>query len=159
VHFTNICKTWIDVQSSNICPISRSQTYIPQTYYVLISNSQIDVQFSNLCTFSNSQIGIQFSNLCPFSNSQIKIKAYTNIHSGKKGRRFENYKSVINLKTGGERECSGWVSSSCSTCDTCRVTVKRHEHHLICKVIDIIRLSLILMQMSIELISYHMIKT
>jgi hypothetical protein len=39
------------------------------------------------------------------------------------------------LKTGGELCCSGRVSSSCSTSDTRRPTVKlkRHEHHLIWK--------------------------
>ena len=37
------------------------------------------------------------------------------------------------LKTGDELRCSGRASSSCSTCDTLRVTVKRHEHHLIWK--------------------------
>jgi hypothetical protein len=67
----NICKTQIDVrplidiQSSNPCPISTSQTYEPQIY-VSFSNSQIGVQFSNLCPFSNSQIGVQFSNLWSF---------------------------------------------------------------------------------------------
>jgi hypothetical protein len=35
------------------------------------------------------------------------------------------------LKIGDEPRCSGRVSSSCSTSDTRRVTVKRHEHHLI----------------------------
>ena len=29
-----------------------------------------------------------------------------------------------------ELRCSGRVSSSCSTCDTSRVAVKRYEHHL-----------------------------
>ena len=33
-------------------------------------------------------------------------------------------------KTKGELMCSWSVSSSCSTCETRRVTVKRHEHHL-----------------------------
>ena len=33
-------------------------------------------------------------------------------------------------KTGCELRGSGRVSSSCSTCDTRRVTVKRHEHRL-----------------------------
>jgi len=32
------------------------------------------------------------------------------------------------LQTGGKYRCSGRVSSSCSTCDTRGVTVKRHEH-------------------------------
>jgi hypothetical protein len=35
------------------------------------------------------------------------------------------------LKTGSELRCSGRVSSSCSTWDTRRATVKRHEHNLI----------------------------
>ena len=35
------------------------------------------------------------------------------------------------IKTGGVFRCSRMVSISCSTCDTRRVTVKRHEHHLI----------------------------
>jgi hypothetical protein len=39
----------------------------------------------------------------------------------------------IPLKTGGELRCSRRVSSSCSTCDTCHVTVERHEHHLLWK--------------------------
>ena len=49
-----ICKTQIDVQplidvqSSNPGPISTSQTSVSPTY-VLFSNSQIDVQFSNIC--------------------------------------------------------------------------------------------------------------
>jgi hypothetical protein len=34
-------------------------------------------------------------------------------------------------KTRSELRCSGRVSSSSSTCDTRRVTVKRHEYHLI----------------------------
>jgi hypothetical protein len=34
------------------------------------------------------------------------------------------------LKIKGELMCSWSVSSSCSTCETRRVTVKRHEHHL-----------------------------
>ena len=33
------------------------------------------------------------------------------------------------LKSVGELRCSRRVSSFCSTCDTCRVTVKRHKHH------------------------------
>ena len=37
------------------------------------------------------------------------------------------------LKTGDERRCSERVSSSCSISETRRVTVKRHEHHLIRK--------------------------
>jgi hypothetical protein len=37
------------------------------------------------------------------------------------------------LKTGGELRCSWMVNSSCSTCDTHRVTGQRHEHHLIWK--------------------------
>ena len=37
------------------------------------------------------------------------------------------------LKTEGKLRCSGRVSSSCSTFDTRRVIVKRHEHHLIWK--------------------------
>jgi len=35
------------------------------------------------------------------------------------------------LKSGAELMCFGRDSSSCSTTDTRRVTVKRHEHHLI----------------------------
>lgn len=34
-------------------------------------------------------------------------------------------------KNRGELMCSTRVSNSCSTLDTCRVTIKRHEHHLI----------------------------
>ena len=34
------------------------------------------------------------------------------------------------LKSGSELRCSGRASSSCSTSDTRRVTVKGHEHHL-----------------------------
>jgi len=34
------------------------------------------------------------------------------------------------LQIGGEQRCSGKVSSSCSTSDTRRVTVKWHEPHL-----------------------------
>ncbi len=37
------------------------------------------------------------------------------------------------IKTGGELRYPGWVSRYCSTCDTRRVTVKRHEYHLIWK--------------------------
>jgi molybdenum cofactor biosynthesis enzyme MoaA len=38
------------------------------------------------------------------------------------------------LKTGGGGiRCSGRVNSFCSTCNTRRVTVKRHEHHMIRK--------------------------
>ena len=37
------------------------------------------------------------------------------------------------IKTRSELLCCGMVSSSCLTCDTRRVTVKRHEHHLIWK--------------------------
>jgi hypothetical protein len=65
---SDICKTQIDVQplievqSSNPSPISTSQTSVPQIY-VIFSNSQIGIQFSNLCLFSNSQINIQFSKL------------------------------------------------------------------------------------------------
>jgi len=71
IQFINICKTQIDVQplidiqSSNPCLISTSQTTVPQTY-ALSSNSQIGVQFSNLCPFSNSHKGVWFSNLWPF---------------------------------------------------------------------------------------------
>jgi hypothetical protein len=39
----------------------------------------------------------------------------------------------IPLKTDGEVRCSGRVSSSCSTCDTRRVTLKEYEHHMILK--------------------------
>jgi hypothetical protein len=59
-----ICKTQIDVQplidvqSSNLGPISTSQTSVSPTY-VLFSNSQIDVQFSNICLF------YKFSNRYP----------------------------------------------------------------------------------------------
>ena len=54
-----ICKTQIDIQllikiqSSNPCPISISQTSVPHIF-VLFSNSQMGIQFSNLCPFSNS---------------------------------------------------------------------------------------------------------
>ena len=41
------CKNQIDVQSLNQCPISTSQISVPQVY-VLLSNSQIGVQVSNL---------------------------------------------------------------------------------------------------------------
>ena len=34
------------------------------------------------------------------------------------------------LKTGGELICSRWMCSFCSTCDTRRVTVKRHKHDM-----------------------------
>ena len=57
--YTYICKTQIDVQplknvqSSNPCPISMSQTSVPQIY-VIFSNSQIGVQFSNLWSFLTS---------------------------------------------------------------------------------------------------------
>jgi hypothetical protein len=34
------------------------------------------------------------------------------------------------LQSGVVLECFGRASSYCSTCDTRRVTVKRHEHHL-----------------------------
>ena len=34
-----------------------------------------------------------------------------------------------------KRRCSGRVISSCSACDTRRVTVRRHEHHLIWKLV------------------------
>jgi hypothetical protein len=37
------------------------------------------------------------------------------------------------LQSGVVLRCFGRVSSYCSTCDTRRVTVKRHEHHLIWK--------------------------
>ena len=37
----------------------------------------------------------------------------------------------ISLKTDGEIEYSGKARISGSTCDTHRVTVKRHEHYLI----------------------------
>jgi hypothetical protein len=37
------------------------------------------------------------------------------------------------LKAGGELMCSGRVNSSCLTCDTRRVTVKRHEQRQIWK--------------------------
>ena len=33
-------------------------------------------------------------------------------------------------KTGGDLRCSGWVSSSCSTIVTLRITVKWHQNHL-----------------------------
>jgi hypothetical protein len=36
-------------------------------------------------------------------------------------------------KSRGELWCSGRVRSSCSTSDISRITVKRQEHHLICK--------------------------
>jgi hypothetical protein len=35
--------------------------------------------------------------------------------------------------TWGELWCSGKVCSSCATSDTCRVTVKRHEHQMLYK--------------------------
>jgi len=59
-----------------------SQTSVPQIY-VLFSNSQIGVQFSNLCPFSNSQISVQFSNLwlfltfsnrCPMTFNAIQCR-------------------------------------------------------------------------------------
>jgi len=43
-------------------------------------------------------------------------------------QKTEDRASRTPLKTGGERRCSGWVSSSCSTCDSRRVTVKRNEY-------------------------------
>ena len=39
----------------------------------------------------------------------------------------------IPLKPEGVLMCSGRARSSRSTSDTCRVTAKRHEHHLIWK--------------------------
>ena len=59
------CKTQIDVQSSNPCPISTSQTSQPQIY-VFFFNSQIGIQFSNICPFPSSLIGVKFSDLWPF---------------------------------------------------------------------------------------------
>jgi len=40
-------------------------------------------------------------------------------------------KNTSPLKIGEELRCTGWVSNSFSIWDTRRVTVKRHEHHLI----------------------------
>jgi hypothetical protein len=37
-HYINICKTQINVQSSNPCPISMSQTLVPQIYVLFFSN-------------------------------------------------------------------------------------------------------------------------
>ena len=62
--FIYVCKTQIgvqplnDIQTSNLCQFLR-QTSVPQIY-VLFSNSQICVQFLNLCPFSNSQIYVLF---------------------------------------------------------------------------------------------------
>ena len=36
------------------------------------------------------------------------------------------------LKAGYELRCSGRVTSSCSTSDTCHVTIKGSDHHLTC---------------------------
>jgi hypothetical protein len=47
-------------------------------------------------------------------------------------RNPENQRSS-NTSTGGELRCSGRVSSSCFTCGTRRVPVRRHEYHLIWK--------------------------
>jgi hypothetical protein len=49
----------------------------------------------------------------------------TNKHKNKK-----RSSTCTPLKTGDELRCSGKISSSCSTSDTSRVTVKRHEHYL-----------------------------
>jgi len=93
----------IDVQSSNQCSISTSQTSVPQIY-VLFSNSQIGVQFSNLSflKFSNLWPFLTFSNQRPMTSlsyalnltnkSAIDLKIW-------KGHRFENtLKSVSDLR-------------------------------------------------------------
>jgi len=48
-------------------------------------------------------------------------------------RKLRDWTTQSPLQTRGELWCSGRLSSSCSTSDTCRVTVKRHEPHLIWK--------------------------
>ena len=93
----------IDVQYSNPCSISTSHTPVPQVY-VLFSNSQIGVQFSNLSClkFSNLWLFLTFSNQRPITSlsyslnltnkSAIDLKIW-------KGHRFENtLKSVSDLR-------------------------------------------------------------
>ena len=62
------CKTWIDIQtlidiqSSNPCLISMSQTSVPQIY-VLFSNFQINVLFK----FSNRHPILEFMAISPIN--------------------------------------------------------------------------------------------
>jgi hypothetical protein len=49
----------------------------------------------------------------------------------------QNTSTWTSLKTVGKLRCSGWVSSSCSTRDTRRVTVERQEHHLLSSPLNI----------------------
>jgi hypothetical protein len=77
---------------------------------------------------------------CAVKNETVRQKKWfqfshceLSIHSDlqnitQKTKRSNNTNS---LKIGDEPRCSGRVSSSCSTSDTRRVIVKRHEHHLI----------------------------
>jgi hypothetical protein len=58
-------------------------------------------------------------------------KVYQNLQSTT--QKTKDRLTRTSLKTRSESSCSGRVSSSCSTCDTLRVTVKRHKHHLIWK--------------------------
>ena len=82
----DICKTKIDVlslidiQSSNICPISKSQTFVPQINVLLFSqilksasNSQIYFLFKILKSTSNSQIYFLFKILKSTSNNDTDV--------------------------------------------------------------------------------------
>ena len=78
-----------------------------------------------------------------FENTKgvIRIRKSTDNGKKKKDKRTNNdlqnttqktkrSRNTNITKTGGGLRCSGSVSSSCSTSDTRRVTVKQHEHHM-----------------------------
>ena len=79
---THICKTQIlvqlliDVQSSNICPISMSQTFVPHIYVIFIlkiSNQRPILKSMSFFKFSVRRLSnlwsfLTFSNRCPMTS-------------------------------------------------------------------------------------------
>ena len=61
-------------------------------------------------------------------NNKEKTRVYKTLH-----KKINDRTTRTPLKSFSEPMCSGRVSSSCSTNETRRVTVRRHEHYLIWK--------------------------
>ena len=62
-------------------------------------------------------------------NGQVKEDKRTKSDQQIITQKTKDWPTGTPLKTEGKLRCSGRVSSSCSTFDTRRVIVKRHEHH------------------------------
>jgi hypothetical protein len=88
-----------------------------------------NLQLLNLQAFLGSTLKLLSCSITYFflKTTNNDLYLYVTLH---RKLRLSNMK-LTPLDTEGELRCSGMVSSSCSTCDTRRRTVKRHEHHLI----------------------------